>query len=217
MIAPFIVIYLFNWTIYIMTFVSLIKRSLDKMKAEDGDKSVNRLLRQQLITAVLLSTLLGIGWGIGLFVTDKTNASKVTREIVSALFVLLTAFHGLFVFIMHCLRSQDVRNQWKQWFFGITGQKIIETRTDESSMKKLYEKKPKKANEIHLTVNSSFTFTNSSTNDYDDSTLKFNITKNRKNDETNPANVLSQSDQEEKLPSIYEYEKMDEKTGHDAV
>lgn len=229
MIAPFVAIYIFNWIVYIMTFVGLIKRSLDKMKAEDGDSSVHRFLRQQLITAVLLSTLLGIGWGIGLLVTEDV-ASTVGSHILSTIFVLLTAFHGLFVFIMHCLRSQDVRNEWKQWFFGLTRQKMSETRTsEESSMKKLYEKvKPvkksrkSKVNEIHLTVNSSLTFTNSNTftsssaNGYEDSTLKFHLKKHEKSEDT-PANVLQSPTDEKPLPDIYEYETLDEKTGHDAV
>ena len=76
------------------------------------------------MVAVTLSILFGLSWGIGLFATEKIYTSKTVRDIVASVFVILTAFHGLFLFIMHCLRSEDVRNSWKNAFFHVKGRKF---------------------------------------------------------------------------------------------
>ena len=34
----------------------------------------------------------------------------ITKYLVGALFVIVTAFHGLFIFLVHCLRSKDVQS-----------------------------------------------------------------------------------------------------------
>ena len=60
-------------------------------------------IRQQLIIVTTLSVLFGLGWGIGLFATQDIHNNKIVRDLFAALFVNVTAFHGLFIFIMHCL------------------------------------------------------------------------------------------------------------------
>ena len=67
-----------------------------------------------------MSILLGLGWGIGLLATQDIHTNKTVRDLFAALFVIITAFHGLFIFIMHCLRSKEVRNTWKGWFVSDT-------------------------------------------------------------------------------------------------
>ena len=81
---------------------------------------------RQLIIAITLSVLFGLGWGIGLFATQDIHTNKTARDLFAALFVIITAFHGFFIFIMQCLRSKDVRNSWKRCFFGVTGKRIYE-------------------------------------------------------------------------------------------
>ena len=78
-------------------------------------------VRQQLSIAVTLSILLGLGWGIGLLATQDIHTNKIVRDLFAALFVIITAFHGLLIFIMHCLCSKEVRNTWKWRFYGATG------------------------------------------------------------------------------------------------
>ena len=116
MVVPFLIFYIFNWIIFGVIFVSLIhKRSRSSVKETDK-KSNNSFLHQQLIVATSLSVLFGLGWGIGLLATQDAHSSETVRDILSAMFVLITAFHGLFILIMNGLRSKDVRNVWKQWF-----------------------------------------------------------------------------------------------------
>ena len=91
-----------------------------------NDKGKKSFVRQQLVIITSLSILFGLGWGIGLLATQDIHTNKTVRDLFAALFVILTAFHGLFIFIMHCLHSKEVRNTWKQWVFIVMGKGIIQ-------------------------------------------------------------------------------------------
>ena len=122
MVVPFLIIYLFNWVVFFIIIVSLIKKqSIAKARSE-----IHTFLRQQLVRAIVLSVFFGLGWGIGLFATQDIHSNKTVQDILAALFVVFTAFHGLLIFIMQCLRSKEVRNSWKRCFFGVTGKDISE-------------------------------------------------------------------------------------------
>ena len=116
MVVPFLIIYIFNWTLFFIIVVSLLCKSFNS-SAKQKQENLS-FIRQQLIIIVALSILFGLGWGVGLFATQDIHSSKTIRDIFAAVFVVITAFHGLFIFIMHCVRSQDVRNIWKKWFYG---------------------------------------------------------------------------------------------------
>ena len=128
-VVPFSIIYIFNWIVFVIIIVSLLRKNfsskLKELKKAKKDKSKS-FFRQQLIIAVTLSILFGLGWGLGLLVTQEIYTSKTVRDLFAALFVILTAFHGFFIFIMHCLRSKDVRSVWKRAFFGVTGRDFTE-------------------------------------------------------------------------------------------
>ena len=81
-------------------------------------------LKKQFFVAVTLSILLGLGWGIGLPATQSFIQAGAVRDVFAAFFVLLTAFQGLFIFIMHCLRSPDIRKVWAGWFKLATGKEV---------------------------------------------------------------------------------------------
>ena len=125
MIVPFLIIYLFNWVIFIIIFVSLLRKNFQSDIKRKNNKNIT-FVCQQLIITVTLSTLLGLGWGIGLLATQDIHTNKTIRDLFAALFVITTAFHGLFIFIMHCLRSKEVRNTWKRWFSSVTGKDFNE-------------------------------------------------------------------------------------------
>ena len=106
--VPFIVVYIFNWVIFFIIIASLLRRVNFKKKTRP-----NTFLKQQLIIVITLSTLFGLGWGLGLLVTESIYNNKTVRDVIAALFVICTAFHGLFIFLMYCLRSKDARSVWK--------------------------------------------------------------------------------------------------------
>lgn len=125
MVAPFVAIYIFNWTVFVIIFVSLLRKIMSKRMKEvkkDSQDSRKKLYKQFNI-AVALSVLFGLGWGIGLAATQQSFTNVVVPDILSALFVCLTAFHGLFIFIMYCLQNDKVRNLWKVWFNKAVGKK----------------------------------------------------------------------------------------------
>ena len=128
-VIPFLIIYIFNWVVFFIIIVSLIRKNLQsdsKSKKEKGKKS---FFYQQLVIVTTLSILFGLGWGIGLLATQDIHNNKTVRDLLAALFVILTAFHGLFIFIMHCLHSKEVRITWKQWVFNVTGKDISQFST----------------------------------------------------------------------------------------
>ena len=118
--TPFIIIYLFNWIVFIAIFASLLKKK--SMKA-DSKKDSKFNFRQNFIIAVMLSLLFGLGWGIGLASTTSIS-NKTLSTLLQVLFILLTGFQGLFIFVMHCVRSEDARKQWKAWASTITCHKV---------------------------------------------------------------------------------------------
>ena len=125
MIVPFLIIYLFNWVVFIIIIVSLLRKNF-QTDIKTKDKNNITFVRQQVIITVTLSILLGLGWGIGLLATQDIHTNKTVRDLFAALFVIITAFHGLFIFIMHCLCSKEIRNTWKVWFFGVSGKDFNE-------------------------------------------------------------------------------------------
>lgn len=94
---------------------SLIKKQHNRTVS----KSMKTRLKQRLIITVTLSIMLGLGWGLGIPATEGIDnlAVRTTFQIV---FIFLTAFQGLFIFIMHCMRVPDARKEWKYWFNKLT-------------------------------------------------------------------------------------------------
>ena len=109
--------------------VSLLRKHFNSRKdvKKENIKNVS-FVRQQLIIVATLSVLFGLGWGLGLLATQSAYDAdtKGIRDLFASLFVILTSFHGLFIFIMHCLRSPDVRKVWKFWFHKTTGKDFTE-------------------------------------------------------------------------------------------
>ena len=96
---------------FIIIFVSLFYKHRNK------EESKTEQLRHQLLVAVTLSVMFGLTWAIGLPATQSiSGATKPIRDTFASIFVILTAFQGLFVFLLHCLKSSDVRELWRGWF-----------------------------------------------------------------------------------------------------
>ena len=102
------------------------KKYSSKLKNAKTQGSKAKFFRRQLVIVVTLSILFGLGWGVGLIVTEEIYSNKTVRDLFASLFVILTAFHGLFTFLMHCVRSREVRNVWKRLLCGMTGRDFSE-------------------------------------------------------------------------------------------
>ena len=122
MVAPFIAIYLFNWVIYVIIIGSLLRRNFKDFNAKTDKELI--FVRNQVVIAIVLSFFFGLEWGIGLFATQDIYTNKRIRDTVTAVFVIFSTFHGLFILILRCLRSKDVRSLWKKWFLNVAGKHI---------------------------------------------------------------------------------------------
>ena len=117
MVVPFLIIYIFNWMVFFIIIFSLLHKTWTSKNSKKKEENIS-FVRQQLVIVTVLSILFGLGWGIGLIATQDIYDNEWVRDMFAALSVIITAFHGLFLFIMHCLRSKDVQNVWKQVFYG---------------------------------------------------------------------------------------------------
>ena len=115
MIVPFLIIYLFNWVVFIIIIVSFLQKTFQSDIKTKNNNNI-KFVRQQLSIAVTLSIMFGLGWDIGLLATQDIHTNKTVQDLFAALFVIITAFHGLVIFIMHYLCSEQVTITWKQWF-----------------------------------------------------------------------------------------------------
>ena len=167
LIVPFVVIYVFNWVVYSIILFTLICKNYQK---DDQDKIKARVTaKQQLIAAVTLSVLFGLGWGIGLAATEGINVSAV-RDIFSALFIICTAFQGVMVFCLQTLRSKDIRMTWARWFQKATG-KDVSRFTSTAGVSQIWRNR-RSANRKTSTQQDSFTF---KSNDYKMATLQRSV------------------------------------------
>ena len=107
-VAPIVVIYISNWILYIIILGSLIKRN-----RETVDKEKRKKIRQQLIAAMSLAVLFGLGWGIGF--AASAEIPTALRLPISIIFTFFAAFQGLFIFLFQCVYSKAVRDVWKQY------------------------------------------------------------------------------------------------------
>ena len=188
-----------------MTFVSLAKSAFQRRKTDDkANQSMHTFVRKQFIRAIILSTLLGVGWGIGLLATEAIyKDTRIVRDIIAAVFVLVTAFHGVLIFIMHCLRSKEVLLLWKQWFYGIARKDFTSTTTgtfDLSSKKRVvkekkFNKNHSKADDVLSMMNSSYESSLKYSKDGQDSvsTLQRQVTDYQKK-ETGFTNIYEEPD-----------------------
>ena len=111
LILPFVIIFIFDWVVFIVIMGTLIKRAREctKMLLKDQGQ-----LKHHLVIALGLSTVFGLGWGFGLAATSA-SMKEVTFGF-QLLFSILVGLQGVLIFILHGLRSQDARALWKSWF-----------------------------------------------------------------------------------------------------
>lgn len=121
---PFGVIYILNWVLFITIFVSLCrKKDIKSTLGADKKGEIRRKLKQQFIIALTLSLLFGLGWGVGFAATTSISVLSVST-ILQSIFIILTSFQGLLIFIMQCFRSEDARKEWSRWAQVITCNKV---------------------------------------------------------------------------------------------
>jgi hypothetical protein len=122
LVAPFALIYILNWIIFVLIFVSLLRK---RRNSEVGVKKddMKMKVRRQFIAALTLSVLLGLGWGVGFAITGGISSVPLSTTL-DVIFILLTGFQGFHIFIMHCIRVEEARKVWKEWVYIATCHKV---------------------------------------------------------------------------------------------
>ena len=130
---PFVIIYVFNWTLFVIIMLRLLGRRCQTKYTESSTKNQNMSFKQQFMIALTLSLLFGLGWGVGLLATQSLYTVTAIRDTFAVLFILLTSFQGLFIFIMHCIRSKEVRKEWIKWGYRAVGKEPPSSMTNSSA------------------------------------------------------------------------------------
>ena len=113
-LVPFLVVYIFNWTIFFIIMISLIKKSSNKRFSEAKKRNRKAETKQQCRVAFTVSVLFGLGWGFGLLASQAIDVQGV-RVVFNTLFTIFTTFQGFFIFVLYVLLSPNARKEWKRW------------------------------------------------------------------------------------------------------
>ncbi len=66
-LLPFVAIYIFDWIMFVIILTSVIKRrSSNKKMSMQSSEGTFKTYRENLIIALSLSVVFGLGWGFGL-------------------------------------------------------------------------------------------------------------------------------------------------------
>ena len=91
-----------------------------KEKSDLKDKLES--VKKQVAIAVGLATLFGLGWGFGLAASSTTE--KELTFAFQLLFGLFVGLQGVILFVLHGVRKQEARSQWKEWFTKVTSKSM---------------------------------------------------------------------------------------------
>ena len=118
-IAPFILLHIFDWIMFIVILASVIKHK-SQTNRQVRSKESTKVHRDNLIIALSLAVVFGLGWGFGLLTTSSSiHGLTTTFQVIFSIFV---GAQGVLLFLLHGVRNSDARGVWKGWLtsFGTT-------------------------------------------------------------------------------------------------
>ena len=104
LILPFVAVHLFNWAMFIIIIVCLLKNRKNVKK--------KRELKRHFFLILGLSLAFGLGWGFGLLATSS-EIKKLTFTF-QILFSIFISSQGLLILLFHVIRAPQARKQWKK-------------------------------------------------------------------------------------------------------
>ncbi len=110
-------IYVLNWIVFVAIMFSICKH-FRNLQSLNGSSVRQRLrnVKKNLVIAVCLSIVLGLGWGLGLVSTSSGLVElSFTFQVIFSIFV---GSQGVLIFILYGLRSADFRQTWIKLFSG---------------------------------------------------------------------------------------------------
>ena len=111
-ILPFIVMNIFNWSLFITIIISVcLKR---RTATDEPGKKAKKLTKSHVTMTIGLANLCGLGWIFGL-AASSMPVEELTF-IFQLLFSIFVGSQGILLFFFHCIRNPQARKQWKTWF-----------------------------------------------------------------------------------------------------
>ena len=111
LILPFLVVYLFNWIMFIVIMISICRHKGSLKGSATGGMSL-RDLRKTFFVTMSLGVVLGLGWGFGLVATSSdVIALTFAFQVIFSIFV---GSQGVLIFVFHGLRNEDFRSFWRR-------------------------------------------------------------------------------------------------------
>ncbi|XP_041033094.1 adhesion G protein-coupled receptor E3-like [Carcharodon carcharias] len=105
-VGPLCVICSVNFFFLVLTLWKLVQ----KFYTISPDLSYLQRVRMFIITAFAKLVLLGGTWILGVFHYQKRTIA------LAYIFTILNSFQGLFIFLLHCVKHKQIRDQYHRWF-----------------------------------------------------------------------------------------------------
>ncbi|XP_045848144.1 adhesion G protein-coupled receptor E2-like [Meles meles] len=108
-LGPVCTIFSINLVFFLMTFW-IVKKKLSSLNSDVSTLQNTRMLTFKA-TAQLL--ILGCTWCLGILQVGPA------AHVMAYLFTIINGLQGVFIFLVYCILSQQVREQYKKWFKGV--------------------------------------------------------------------------------------------------
>ncbi|XP_070372989.1 adhesion G protein-coupled receptor E2-like isoform X1 [Equus asinus] len=109
-LGPVCTIFSINLAFFLMTFW-IVKNKLSSLSSDVSTLKNTRMLTFKA-TAQLF--ILGCTWCLGILQVGPA------AHIMAYLFTIINSLQGVFIFLVYCLLSQQVQQQYRRWFKGVT-------------------------------------------------------------------------------------------------
>jgi hypothetical protein len=111
-VAPFIIIYIFNWVMFVLIMINLTIAM--KRKIEVYKRPKLKQIRQIFFISLILSVNFGFGWIVGLAVSGQSPDSPIYL-LFTYIFSIFVSIQGILIFALQCVRSKPARELWIHW------------------------------------------------------------------------------------------------------
>ncbi|XP_023580485.1 adhesion G protein-coupled receptor E2 isoform X2 [Trichechus manatus latirostris] len=108
-LGPVCAIFSVNLAFFLMTFWIL----KNKLSSLNNDVSTLQNTRMLTFKATAQLFILGCTWCLGILQVGPA------AQVMAYLFTIINSLQGVFIFLVYCLLSQQVQEQYRKWFIGI--------------------------------------------------------------------------------------------------
>ncbi|KAB1260089.1 Adhesion G protein-coupled receptor E3 [Camelus dromedarius] len=109
-IGPISVVILINLIFYLITLWIL----RDRLSSLNRDVSKIQSTRMLTFKAIAQLFLLGCSWCLGFFLVELIE--EPFRSVIAYAFTIINVLQGVYIFVVHCLLNQQVREEYAKWF-----------------------------------------------------------------------------------------------------